>query len=508
MRRPFVRLRRRPRPKVSVETETLTSAVADVTDALGWAASAGATGTARTQLAYLLADRDKIARLLERFGAIGDAQRQGHVFEWMHELSFNLNAIANDDRSRAYVTTWLGRPHAATDLEIHGANGGLVGEVQAKVVGGSARRLSELNGLADSKYGGMGLLVPSDHIASTESLLERRLAMPEGPLHARYEDVGTRLSDHIQAGGTSSEPVDIAQLKRVDHDPARFLGGLSDANVRKQLMVSGGTAGLVGAVGAGIRDLAVQSITRDRGDELDWTRVATGAAVGAARSAVVAMGGTGLSLVAQHAAANGATSAVRFLADEALPLAFANATWEIAAVTHGCATGRLSQQEAACAASQIIASRTAVWACSSLGQLMIPVPVAGALIGATVGSVGAAMMTQGIQVAVAARDNSAEWDRAYEALLIESDALLKQAVAERERLLNSAEMRAVAFGSTVLPHLEQLERVAATGHPTDVLDALATLTQSYGGTPLFVSLAEFEAFMADDSAAFVLRLNQ
>lgn len=507
MKQPFRRPRRRAGPKVLSGIDALAPVATDVADALSWGASVDATGTARAQLAYLLADRGKVAQLVKSFGPLGDGQRQGHVFEWMHELSFNLKAIAENDDSRALVTTWLGRPHAAADLEIHDARGGVVAEVQAKVVGRSAQRLSSVNGLSDPKYGGMDLLVPTDHLASTEDLLDRRLAMPDGPLHARYEDVGARLTDRVRAGRTASDPVDIAHLKDVDRDPIRFLSQLSDANVRNQLLVSGGTAGLVGAVGAGICDLALQSITRDHDVGLDWARIATRSAAGAAQSAVIAIGGQGLSLTAQHALATGASASIEVLADGTLPFAFANATYEIAAIVHGRATGRLTPQAAAGAASQVIASRGAVWACSSLGQLAIPVPVAGALIGATVGSVGAAMMTQGIRIAVAARDNSAEWDLAYEALLAESDAVLAQALFERERLMELVETRSVAFADTVLPQLEQLEWLAGTGHPDDVLDALAALTQSYGGTPLFISTTEFESFMADDVAALVLRLS-
>src|SRR4051812_25727086 len=86
-------------------------------------AADSATRVGRRQLAMLLEQRDVALQIAERFGQLGEAQRQGHVFEWMHEISFNLKAIAENDEARLRVTTWLGEPHAAADLRVYGPEG-------------------------------------------------------------------------------------------------------------------------------------------------------------------------------------------------------------------------------------------------------------------------------------------------------------------------------------------------------------------------------------------------
>jgi hypothetical protein len=74
-------------------------------------------------LQYLLGQQGTVHALQDRFANIGAEQRGGHVFEWEHEVTFNLDAIAKHEQVRARVTEWLGEPHAPADLRLYDASG-------------------------------------------------------------------------------------------------------------------------------------------------------------------------------------------------------------------------------------------------------------------------------------------------------------------------------------------------------------------------------------------------
>ena len=473
-------------------------------DAASWAAADEATGHGREQLAYLLDQRDVVAKINDRFGNLQLPQRQGHVFEWMHELSFNLDAIAHDDEARLRVTTWLGQPHAPADLRLYGPSGEVISETQAKVIDDATRRIAGEHGLSDPKYAEMHLLVPRDHVPPTEDLLDRRLAMPEGPLHPRYAEVKSRLTDHVSHGETNSDPVSTEELRTAANDPGGYLHTLVDRTELHQLLQAGGAAALTAALVGSITATAVARIQTGSFSEIPWTSVACQAAKSGATAGVVAFSGQAISLAAQHAVADGATGAIEAIVGGTLPFAIARGAWGIAGAAHGWATGRLGPEEAATAATEAIIRTGAVWACASIGQAAIPIPIVGAMVGGLVGQYGATMVVQGLRLALAARDMSAAWDREYEQLLAETHRIEKQAQADLAKLNDLAAQYRTAFTDRVLPALELVEEQSSCSDPDTVLQQLAQLTLTYAGTPMFATVTEFDAFMADHSQ--VLRL--
>lgn len=477
-----------------------------VADAASWATANQATETGREQLAYLLDQPDIVTKLNERFGNLQPEQRQGHVFEWMHELSFNLDAIARDDQARLRVTTWLGQPHAPADLRLYSPSGQILDETQAKVIGDATRRIAGEHGISASKYDEMNLLVPSDHVAPTQDLLVRRLGMPEGPLHSRYADVRERLTDRLTHGETNSEPVSTDELRATAEDPGAHLRELLDSNQLSQFLIAGGAATVAATLVASITVTAVSRVRTGGFSAIPWTSVACQAAMSGATAGVTAMGAQGISLAAQHAVAAGATGAVEAFAGGTLPYAVARGAWAVAGAAHGWATGRLGPAAAAAAATEAVARTGAMWACAAIGQAVIPVPIVGALVGGMVGQYGATMMIQGIHLALAARDMSAEWDREYEQLLAETQRLEEWARAEREQLNVIASEYRTAFTDRVLPALDLLQHDFWCADPDTVLQELANLTLTYAGSPLFTTVTEFNAFMVDESLSLVLDL--
>lgn len=473
-------------------------------DAAAWAAATQVTETGREQLRVLLQQEGVAADFARRFANIQPAQRDGHALEWAHELSFNLDAVAKDSSLRAQVLTWLGQPHTPEDLRIRDGAGHTIAEVQAKAVASATQRLHEL---ANDKYDGMQLLVPANHMDSTTSLIDRRLAMPEGPLHEQYRSVEDRVSDHLSAGGVSSQPMTTDELRAVSDDPTGYLQHLMERNQLSQLGTAAASAAGTAALAQGLSTIALARLRTGTFDDAPWTEAARQAAIAATRSGVVALAAQGISLTAQDALAHGATSAATHaLADSTLPFALARGTWDLAVIAHGAATGRLAPAEAGIASAQAITRSTAVWACAAVGQTLIPVPVVGAMVGGLVGQYGAAMMIQGIRLAVVARDTSAEWDAEYEQLLRRTAELEHAAREDIARVAEQSRLYDAAFAHRMLPALEDLSRTMGTGTPDEVLSALADVCVTYNGTPQFSTMEEFNELMSDE--LFTLDLRQ
>ena len=477
-------------------------------DGAAWAGAEELTHVSREQLQIMLAQPDTLSRMHERFANLGEPQQAGHMFEWQQELTFNLDAVAKHVEVRAEVTEWIGQSHAPADLRLVDAHGHVLSEVQTKVVESTSHRLGSVDGLAADRYHDMQLVVPADHLATAESLLDRRLAMPSGLWHDRYIDVRGRLDDHIDYRGVSSEAVSRHELIAVTQDPDGYLDRLIDHNVLDQFLLAG-EAGL----SSGLLRAAVLLAAAAGGESstgLPWAQAGLAGARGALRSAVVTVEGQAISLAAQHAVADGAGAVAGALAgalaEGVLPFALARGVLDIGVAAHGFATGRLSAGAAAEATAQAVVRNGAVWACATVGQVVIPVPIVGSVVGAVVGQLGTAMIVKGVQLAVLGRDRSAQWDAAYELLLAQTAQIQAVAAVDLDRLRSTADLEATAFGVRVLPALSELSAIVGHGQSDDVLARLAHLTRCYARAPLFTSTMEFERFMTNPETMLVLDL--
>lgn len=477
-------------------------------DAAAWELADRTNAQTREQLSYLLSQRDVVEQINQRFGKLHLGQKSGHVFEWMHELTFNLDAIAKDDAIRAHVTTWLGQPHAPEDLRIADQTGETMQRVQAKLVKNVSQRIGSDNGLSDPKYAGMKRLIPSDHLGPTDSLLGRRLDMPSGPFHPRYEETRSHLTDRLEVDAVHSEALSSDQVREAAKDPGQYLDDHVAGNHLKQTLNAAGSAAAAGAVIAGASAAGQQMISNGSVRGVDWASTAILAAKAGARQGAISAAANALSMHAQHQLANGATGAIEQLSGGTLAFAIARGAFDVSMVAHGLATGRLSETEAATAAAESITRTGAIWSCAAVGQTLIPIPIVGAMVGGVVGQYGATMITQGLRVAIVGRDLDRQWDAEYEKLLAELALVEAIAASELGEIRVLAQQHNTAFTEYLLPSLERLESSTGTGSPNEVLADLARITSQFGASPLFNTVADFDDFMRDDSAILELKLSR
>lgn len=489
-----------------IEASTPAPGRMPVADAVMHDAVATATHPIREQIAYLLTQPDLVSRMQERFSAKAVPVQHGHYFEWLHELSFNYNAIGQGDPHRLRITEWLGRPRDPADLELVDASEKVVRSVQAKVIAENTKRLSSQSGLANSNYEGMDLLVPADHLTETVDFLDRRLAMPRGIHHDRYEDVQARITDVVNAGEISSDPVTTGMLSGVAADPNGYLARLARDTQFQHLVASavltGGSQALIGIA----TDGACHRLEAGTFHGFEWTDAAVRAVRTGVATAAVAAIGSGLESAAQVAVAGGTDSRfTSWIAEEQLAPVLVQASVDVSVIVHGFATGRLTAEEAAVAAAESMTQTAAVWVGSTIGRKLIPVPVLGAMVGGIAGQFAATVLIQGVRLAVVGRDTSADHHPAYDDVLAATEKLVGACDAERAELHRLAAEHRIAFTEHVLPTLDRLAGGSAAEDPDATLGELADLVAHYAGSPLFATLDEFNAFMADSQATLVLR---
>lgn len=171
------------------------------------------------------------------------------------------------------------------------------------------------------------------------------------------------------------------------------------------------------------------------------------------------------------------------------------------------ARGDIDSAELAARCCESALRATLVGVCGAVGQTVIPVPVVGGLVGGLVGQTAATLIAQGLRTALAtARAERLDEER-VEALAGEvSDALaVAMLLAEAERALG--DQRNAYVTATVGPLLEDALLAVTSTETLDGLERLVAVARCFSGQPLFVTLDEFDAWMADHTTSLDLNPN-
>ncbi|WP_439681760.1 hypothetical protein [Embleya sp. MST-111070] len=479
------------------------SAIPHGADLAAWTVADAATRRLAAATVETLRTQETVRKLAQRYADIGNAQRAGHLFEVMHELSFNRRAIVTGSTVRARVTEWMtgGSPTAAADL--HLVDGGIVvGEAQAKLLNGVTAGAHQIS---RPHYAGMTRLVAADRVTAVDDLLDRRLAMnPDGVRYADYADARAHLSDRLDHGGVSSTPVSLADVHRAAQDPTGWARGQAVRAIGGEALTAGATGALLGGLMGGITDAATQA-ARVRAGETSAACAAFTASAAAARAAVRSGSVASLGSLVRSAARAGRLPAVFGGGD--LAFATARAAYTVAEAGLALARGRIDTGDFAALSCEATLTTALSWGCGAVAQTVVPVPVVGALVGGLVGQAAAALVVQGLQAAlVAARASGAEDD----ATALLEDELF--AAATMSGLLGGAidrpdDSRDTHAAAVVLPRLFDVREELAGSDPGGALSALAELTGAVGGRPIFVTRTEFDRWMADEDTVLVLDPN-
>lgn len=465
----------------------------------------------RQQLAHVAESTPFIHKAANRCANAHPRVSEGFLFEELHALSFNLDAISKDSHLRAVTTERLRRPADAADVEVVAQDGIVLRQVQAKVIEQRSKRGGLQNGISDKKYTGMDRLLPTDHLPEVDTRFGALMNRPEGNVFkTQYDDALELSTDRISVEGVASAPMTTAELTAAAQDTHGFLRKLAADTERSRVVKAATAAGGTSVITSFMTDVTSELITERSLREFGWAGSAVAAARTGVATTVAVTAGTMIQVSAEQRVADGAAGFfAESLARSDHGVALTQGAVEIAAIAHALATGRLTQQEAAVATAEAIVQSALTWVASAAAGSVIPNAELAALVGGFAGQYGGKLLGYGIRVAILGRPQGTEWDAAYDALLADLVAVELESAAQREDLVELGRQHHVAFTECVLPALETLAASAGPESwvdPDDQLVAMATIADQFAGTPVFANVDEFEAFMADPDTVLVLDL--
>jgi len=454
----------------------------------------------------LLLDADRVRILADQWKNVAPEIAQGHMFEQLHVVKFNLDALQKGNLDvQAYTTAARGSPHDPVDIYIQQARKKIA--YQAKSCKTAALSLhQQTDKLGEDKYVGQKRLVAKGREAAAKSLAKKRIDMG-GLKTAQYQDTHDNLTDELSFDNVSSggvkrkEAMQATKIKEAD----RIAGEFEGKAIRAEMHRSGLEAGKTGAaIAAGMS--AVDGLWRLAHGEAETGEVAAEIVVNATKGYVVSYATTAISKGVPHALLKTGVSdaAAKMLTKSNAHLAIAAGVVQSGKSVVAYLRGDIDEAKLLSEVSHTAVTGASAFYYGILGQAVIPIPVVGAFVGSTVGYFVGNMLhqsglislgeTAAVQVARERRAHVEAMCMAAIPLIrghrLELDRLLEQHFAERRQLLSSA--------------FDGLENSLVSWDANAFTSHLEKVNIAFNSALPFRTFDEFDDFMRDDAQAFVL----
>jgi hypothetical protein len=442
-------------------------------------------------------DSEQLSKVLEANAKVDPAILQGRALEFLEVLKFN-RAAAEAGSSLHASATHFADPQAAADVLIRDG-AAVIKEVQAKSYG---RAAAAARVLAEEKYQGMDRLVPKDQSDEVRALLERheRIYGANSPRAEGLTDVKQHLTGELHADGISSGGTTREQAEFAARHPQIAELQLRGAAALKEV----GQAGLVGAaVGGGLQgafSAIHQGMRLSQGETTATEAIVItikATASGAARGGAVAGGSRVIAIAANEVG-------VGRILGEMGPGALANALFEASLATHRFARGEIDHGSYGQELGGAILRATASTYCGMAGQLLIPVPVVGAAVGAISGYVAAAVLVESGVLGLGSNNIVAIAEERQATIERECAAAILEMRRCQQELQQLEESYGKGFSQTFSPLLDELRQHQQAGLHRNSLDRLVRIGDALGHALPWRSVEEFDVFMLNDELELVL----
>ncbi|NVZ10363.1 hypothetical protein HW932_13945 [Allochromatium humboldtianum] len=457
--------------------------------------SAGITQRFTERTFGIFNDADQLMQLAEKWKNVAADKAQGHMFEQLEVVKFNFDALKKDSDLFAKTTASMGMPHDKVDILIKNGEE-IVREAQAKSCNSAARSAFALS---DAEYKEMQRLAPSDQFEKIKELLRKRI--DSGALKAEdYEQTLRNIEESLKhenvssSGTTYQEALNATDVKTAQDiaDKFKLKSALTDMHE------SGKRAGKVGALLTGSISAVTGVHSLHKGEievgEL-LSRVAVDSAKGYATGYVVT------------AMSKGITYSTTYLLGESVARSFArsNAPVAIAAGVVNASKSFVAYINGDIGGEQLLdeVSHTAITSTSSfyygaLGQVAIPIPIIGALVGAGVGYFIGNMLHQSGLVALGdSRVVKEAKERRY-AVQAMCLAVIPEIQKNRLELESYLESYFSQRKNDFLASFCVLDNSLYSWNPDEFVLGLEKINNQFGISLQFKSFADFDLFMSSD----------
>ena len=471
----------------AVAERTRSAATTTLADA---AAHIGAEQLAATT-DQVLSDAWDLFRVCEPKRNVDVCRSQGFAFEALETLKFN-RAAGREGSPLQAVTTCLTDPRAAADIEIRDGIE-IVRQIQCKSYD---TPVNTMRALANPKYDGMGRLAPADQVEEIASKLEKGLQRPPENIYTNdYLDVREHLMDELAHDDVASGGTTRAQAEQAAQAPAAIALRFAFDEAMREVADATKKGAIAGAV-FGAAAACVSNVAALKRGDVSGAQAATNTArstVGAAgKSALVAGGGRAIAVTARH------SGCARF-AGGVGPAAMAGLAVDLTGTLTSYVRGDVTHEEFRDEATNILVGAAFSTYGGIVGQALIPVPFVGAVIGSLLGTALSGALVQ------AGAFGTTAGDRARPVRVAELEAASAMVIDELERyqrhIADMADAHAAAVDQLLTPTLDALDRAFAASDQRAATRALTALGAALDRDVPFASPADFDAFVADESAS-------
>lgn len=442
-------------------------------------------------------DANQLSQFASKWRNVAADKSQGHMFEQLETIKFNFDALKKDSDLYAKTTASMGLPTDPVDIII--SNGKkTIREIQAKSCNSAARSAFALS---QEKYDEMLRLAPSDQHSKIEELLKQRIE--KGTLKAEdYEQTLRNLKkslqhDNIASDGTTyQEALDATNKEQAD----KIANNYKLKSALTDMHKSGIKAGAVGAGITGGISLLTEGYSVIKGEK-DIAEASINTIINSAKGFATGYTVTAISKGITHSSSHFlgeqlAKSITRSSAPVAIAAGVVNTSKHIVSYLKG----DIELEELTDNISHTAITGTSSFYYGALGQLAIPIPVVGALVGAGVGYFIGNMIHQSGLVALgdsAVVKASKERRDQIRAICLEAIPQIQKNRDELQSLLDEhfAERKHI-FDSTFLA----MDLAVSNTEPDQYIDALNSLNERFDSELPFQNFTEFDQFMQSDQS--------
>lgn len=442
-------------------------------------------------------DADQLEQLANKWKNVAADKAQGHLFEQLEVVKFNLDALKKDSDLFAKTTASMGFSTDPVDIVIKRGQETLR-EVQAKSCNSAARSAFALS---QDKYEEMARLAPSDQAQKIEELLKKRIE--SGTLKAEdYEQTLRNFKkslaheDVSSSGTTYQEALDSRNIETAKNiaDKFKLKSALTDMHE------SGKRAGNVGALVTGSISTVTGLHSMYKGDieigELT-SRVTVDAAKGYATGYVV----TAMSKGITHSTTNFlGKSVARSFARSNAPVAIAAGVVNTSKSFIAYINGDIDSEQLLEEVSHTAITSTSSFYYGALGQVAIPIPVVGALIGAGVGYFIGNMLHQSGLIALGDSKVVKEAKERRDVVQAMCLAAITEIRKNRIELESYLETYFSQSKNEFSEAFSLLDNSLSEWNPDNFVSGLERVNNQFGTSLQFKSFVEFDDFMNSDEA--------
>ena len=446
----------------------------------------------------VLHDSAELEKVIKQYENCELFLKQGRVLEFTEVLKFNREAAENHRSDLIAMATHFDNPHSEKDIIIL-KNGLEVLGVQSK---SRDTIIQAIRDHADVKYHNLGRLNPVEQYKHILDLLQKRIeSAPDEQIYKNaYIDVRDHLMkslkyEDIGSDGTSRAEVEFAanypKLAHMLYDGHAIINEIGE-----NVLIGAGTSGAFTLVTKGMLN-SVQAIK----GEMD---LATAVAETLSMTTSAAVRGGVVAGVSKTIGIAARSEGIQSLSEGAAPIAIANTMYSMGKAVNDYLKGDIDVVRLKEECGEASIRGVATYYCGITGQILIPVPVLGALVGSLVGYTTSALLVQSGILGVGQKSivHMAKKRREY----IESQCFQAIELMHHYKAIFAyiGERYEYQYINEVLPSLALIESAISTWDAEKAIAGLAYLNQSFAKKMKFRSFSEFDDFMINKNNKLIL----